>query len=388
MVYIGGVALGLSLLALCLKMNCVKVLPLIQIAMVILLGSSNPMMVYIVIATIMGSKGIIKAYKGLRKERYEDGVIANTMMDINNQWYISWWWDITILTGSIFTGTIFGLGVIEGLGKVFLYSSLFISPICWFIYLYQIHQDKGVKEVWKYVIGGLLTSILLFISLSFTFKGVGALGILLPLILLNGKEKGCKKIGNINGNMGITGCGGGDKDVYMAVLVSGIMRTLYVFFSGEALISIINREVPREEDRLLNSFHSEAISEALQPIMLWGFLLSRGGMDVFSQLSMSYILSSQEILFLVLIMLGLSSIFFMYRVIILHWLVEESTPNIPYIDMFVSVLICTFLMGNPIGVLITLGICVVIKHIYTQFKLPHLSKSMSITFVPISMSLL
>lgn len=387
MVYIAGVGLGLSLLAFSLKMNVVKVLPLIQIAMVILWGSYNPMLVYVVIATIMGSKGIIKAYKGLRKDRYEDGVIANTIMDINNQWYIGWWWDITILTGSIFTGTIFGLGVIEGLGKIFLYTSFFISPLCWLIYLYQVHQDKGMKEVWKYVVGGLLTSLLLFFSLSFTFKGVGALGILVPLILLNGKEKGCKKINNINGDMGITGCGGGDKDVYIAVLVSGVMRTLYVFFSGEVLISIINREVPREEDRLLNSFHSEAISESLQPIMLWGFLLSRGGMDVFSQLSMSYIISSQEILFLVLIMLCLSSIFFTYRVDIIRWLVEESTPNIPYIDIFLSVLICIVLMGNPFGVLITLAISVLIKYIYTQFTLPPLSKSMSITFVPIGLSL-
>jgi len=335
---------------------------------------------YATLATLMGSRGLLKAYRSLRKGgTYEEGVIANTIKDINTQWYVNWLWNLIILISSIFTGSIFGLQVISGLGQILLYISFFISPLTWVIYLLQVKEDEGKSTMIKYIIGGILTSVLLIFSLLFTFKGIGALGILIPLILLSQREEKVKVISHIDDDFGNIEI---QRGYTSHVLLSGLFRTLYVFISGEVLMKIINRGVDKEESDI-NSFHSEAISEALQPFVFWGYLLSRGEMDTFSQLSMSYILSSGEVLMLILIMLSICSIFFFYRTELIKLIVKETNKPIPYLDVLLITFICTLIMGNPIPILITITISFVLKMVFKLNRLPELSKSMSITLSPI-----
>lgn len=381
---IGGVILGISITMCLIKLQAVKCLPLIQVVLILTFSSFNPIFGYITIASIYGCKGVLKTYKGFRKRRYEtEGVIASTMEEVNNQWWIHIFWVTTILIGSVFTGTIFGLHIIENLSRVMLYSSFFLSPLVWIYFLFNHKKEKGTKDTLKFLLGGILSSSLLLISL-FLFKEVGALGILLPFILLGNKEGKCKPIGNINTKT---------TQVFLSkergndVLLSGLFRTFFVFFSGEALMQLLNKGLSKEES-FINGAHSEAISEGLQPVMLWGFLLSRGEMDTFSQLSMEYILSSQEIALLILIIIGLNLIFFYLREEVYEWVINDQIKEIPYIDMGICAICVISLMGNPLSFIITLGLSLGIKFLYDKLSLNELSKSMGITFVPIGLNVI
>jgi len=396
-----GPIVGLALVLLLIVTRTSKLLPLVQGALVLLCGY-NPLFVYFVLGTILGSKVLLKVSRTINSqsqvEGLEEGVIGSTMDEINAQWAIHWFWTNAILLGGLITGSLFGLGVITGLGKLLLACSLIAGPFMWVLYICQLEAEERPK----FILGGVSSCILFAISLVLLFQG-SMLGMLVPFVLLsNGVSSGIKKKTTFKPEQisttvwGTMPC----REVLWYVLASGVFRTIFIFFGGSLLVYILNKEytaILDDEDKFINHCNSEAIGDALQPIMLWGYLLSRGEMDSFSQLGLSYILSRGEVIVLVLLIVIIQSVFFLMRRDLLTWMINEPTLHVSFtlmnkvfgldqlLVLGVTLTLGTIILGSCIPVLLMIGLSTVYTMIVEKLKLPSLSQGMSTTFVPIGL---
>lgn len=397
---ISGTLVGLTLVGLMILTKTTRLLPLIQGSLVVLC-QYNPLFIYMVLGTILGLRVVIKVSRTLSSqmqvEGIEEGVIANSIEEVNTLWAIHSFWGVGITLASLLTGSLFGMGVIKDFGQLLLICSLVVSPLVWFLYILQLEKE----ERGKFILGGLLSCTLLGISLILLFKG-SILGMLIPFVLLASPQKGINKgIKQTKISTQIWG-GGIRSEVLTYVLASGLFRAMFIFFGGSLLVHMINKEYNylTPSDKFNNHCHSEAIGESLQPLMLWGYLLSRGEMDAFAQLGRHYILSSSELLILVLLIISLQYLFFLLRGDILQWLLSnpplhlsmnETNSNFFTLDTFlvllISTIITTLIMGNPMPFLCMFGISLLYNQVFKHFRLPSLSQGMGTTFIPITLYL-
>lgn len=396
-----GPIVGLAIVFLMIVTRTSKLLPLIQGALVLLCGY-NPLFVYFTLGTILGAKVLLKVSRTINSESQveglEEGVIGSTIDQINAQWSIHWLWTSAILLGGLFSVFILGIRVITGFGQLLLICSLVVSPFMWFLFIVQLEKSERPK----FILGGAISCVLFAISLVLLFKG-SMLGMLIPFVLLsNGVSSSIKKRTKFESNQISTTIWETmpKSHVIWSVFASGVFRTLFIFFGGSLLVHIINKEEKatlNEEDKFINHCHSEAIGDALQPIMLWGYLLSRGEMDSFSQLGLSYILSLEETVILVLLIIGMQTIFYLMRRDLLTWMINEPTLDIHFtlmgkvysleqlLVLGVTLTIGTIILGNMFPVLIMIGLTTIYTWIVEKLELPSLSQGMSTTFVPIGL---
>lgn len=401
---IAGPLTGLALIFLMIVTKTTKLLPLVQGALV-LLCNHNPLFTYMVLGAITGSKMLLSASRSINTqsqvEGVESGVIGNSLDDINTQWSINYLWTTAILLGTLGSGIILGTQVITGFGQLLLMVSLFVSPFMWGLYIHQLEKEERVK----FILGGVLSCILLLLSVVGLFKG-SMLGMLVPFVLLaisegNGVKKNTEfKVEQLDVSIGITNP---KREVMWYVLASGIFRALFIFFGGSLLVHMINKQyapILSDKDKFINHCHSEAIGEALQPVMLWGYLLSRGDMDAFSQLGLSYILSMEELFILILLIVGVQAIFFLMRKDILTWLVNEPMLDVSIkamgihlsldqvLVLGITLILSTVIMGNILPTMLMISLTIIYKVLVKALKLPGLSQGMSTTFVPIGLYIL
>lgn len=396
-----GPIVGLALVFLMIVTRTSKLMPLVQGALV-LLCNYNPLFVYFVLGTILGSKVLLKVSRTLNSqsqvEGLEEGVIAKTIDEINAQWFIYWFWTTAILLGGLMTGQLLGMGVITNFGQLLLGCSIIVSPVMWGFYILQLEPgERG-----KFILGGLISCVLFAISLVLLFKG-SMLGMLIPFVLLsNGVSSSIKKRTTFKSEQisTTTWITMPRQEVLWTVLASGIFRSLFIFFGGSLLVHILNKDnqsILTDEDKFINHCHSEAIGDALQPLMLWGYLLSRGEMDSFSQLGLSYMLNLEETVVLVLLIIGVQSVFYLMRKDLLTWMINEPTLDISFtvlgkvmgldqlLVLGITLTLGTIILGSFIPVLIMIGLTTIYTLIVEKLELPSLSQGMSTTFVPIGL---
>lgn len=396
-----GPIVGLALVFLMIVTRTSKLMPLVQGALVLLCGY-NPLFVYFALGTILGSKVLLKVSRTINSqsqvEGLEEGVIGKTIDEINAQWFIHWFWTSAILMGGLITGQFLGMGVITGFGQLLLGVSIVVSPFTWVIYILQLEpEERG-----KFILGGIFSCVLFTISLVLLFKG-SMLGMLIPFVLLsNGVSSSIKKRTSFKPEQisTTTWITMPRREVMWTVLASGVFRTLFIFFGGSLLVYILNKDnqsILTDEDKFINHTTSEAIGDALQPIMLWGYLLSRGEMDSFSQLGLSYMLNIQETLVLVLLIIAIQTVFYLMRRDLLTWMINEPTLDVSFtlmgkvfgldqiLVLGVTFMLGTIILGSFIPVLVMIGLTTVYTLIIEKLELPSLSQGMSTTFVPIGL---
>ncbi len=403
---ITGPVVGLALVFLMIITKTTKLTPLIQVFLV-LFCTHNPLFAYFCLGTMWGCKALIKASRTLigqtQVEGLEEGVIGESIDDINNQWFISYFWISGLLLGGLISGTLFGFGVIKGFSQLLLSVSIFGSPLIWILYICQLKTSgEGIS---KFILGGIISCVTFIISLAFLFKG-SMLGMLIPFLFLSSGSGNTTKIGikfdpsQIHDNIMDAGL---HPSVVWYIYAIGLYRSMFAFFSGFIFVNLLNKEYEREltqEDKFSNYCHSESIGEALQPIMLWGYLVSRGEMSSFSQLGMNYILSGEELIILILLMGGIQALFFHMRKDLLFWMINQELLSFPFNFMGVTINLeeliiigITLILGSVImdsvtPVTMILALVALHKFLVKVLNIPELSQGIAFTFVPIGLYLL